>query len=803
MTFGGLAVAPRAEGTLPPVGARRLALLAAVAASGETGITRDRLVGLFWPDADEEHGRHSLRQALYALRDEAGPVLRQAGPSLFLDHSHATSDIEEFRAALSRGDLSAAAQLYRGPFLEGFFLSGATEFERWVEAERARLGGAAALALRTLATRATEAGQMEVAVAWWQRLALLEPLSGRTAAALARALLGAGDRAGALAVLRNHEALVRRELEAPPDPEVTALSSELQRASGAAPSAPTAPPEEASGTRQATPLGGEPARAPRGRRAYLGWVLGAVALVIAVAWAAGLRGREAVETGTESAVALRFYQEGLESFQASQLHIARPLMEAALREDSSFAMAAYYLALMGEGDAWELRQRALRLAPGAPLRQRIQIQADILRRDHDPGAVVRAREWSERFPEDGQAFVVLGATLHTAGDWAGSVAALERGLALLDTEGGAAGACSLCEAFGRLAEVYFWWDSLPAVERTARRTLVRYPDRAGPLGDLALAAARSGDSARAFQYLRQLTAATESAVSDLYSLRVLLTLEEYDRVEESARRLLASARAADVGLARWMLTIGLRNQGRLEDARSLLRSGRLPGSPPPVVTLGPDYSLEAILALEAGDPRRAASLFEIQRTLGIPRAEGTRARWHTWHLTLVATALAAAGDTAAVRGLVDSVAYWGARSLYGRDQRAPHILRGFLLAGAGRDAEAAGEFRLAINSPTLGYTRVNLELARALLRLGRPGEAVPVLQAALRGDVDASNLYVTRTELHEVLAEAFRRQGEADSAAAHFRAVARALARADRPFRARREAAEARLRDEARGRDPG
>ena len=32
-----------------------------------------------------------------------------------------------------------AAALYDGPFLDGFYLTGAPEFERWVEAERATL----------------------------------------------------------------------------------------------------------------------------------------------------------------------------------------------------------------------------------------------------------------------------------------------------------------------------------------------------------------------------------------------------------------------------------------------------------------------------------------------------------------------------------------------------------------------------------------------------------------------------------------------------------------------------------------
>jgi hypothetical protein len=68
-----------------------------------------------------------------------------------------------------------------------------------------------------------------------------------------------------------------------------------------------------------------------------------------------------------------------------------------------------------------------------------------------------------------------------------------------------------------------------------------------------------------------------------------------------------------------------------------------------------------------------------------------------------------------------------------------------------------------------------------------------VLQSALRGPLEASNLYVTRTELHELLARAWEASGRPDSAAAHYRAVVAAWRQADPEFRARREAARARL----------
>lgn len=116
-------------------------------------------------------------------------------------------------------------------------------------------------------------------------------------------------------------------------------------------------------------------------------------------------------------------------------------------------------------------------------------------------------------------------------------------------------------------------------------------------------------------------------------------------------------------------------------------------------------------------------------------------------------------------------------------------MRGLLRARAGAHAAAVAELRAAMQSPTFGYSRINYELARSLLALRRADEGVPVLQAALRGGLEGPGLYVTRTELHELLARLFDAIARRDSAAAHYAVVARAWARAD-PFLApRRDAA--------------
>jgi len=209
----------------------RLALLARVAAGGEQGVSRAGLLFQFWPDSDEERGRRALNQIAYSVRRDLGEEELLLGVTeLRLNSSVVTSDIGDFLAAIALGDHERAVAAYAGAFLEDFFLREAPEFERWVEGERARLGALYARALDTLAISSLARGD-RAAESWWlQRLALADRLNSRVALRLMASLAAAGDRAGALRFAQAHEAIVRAELEAAPDPAIIALAATLRRA---------------------------------------------------------------------------------------------------------------------------------------------------------------------------------------------------------------------------------------------------------------------------------------------------------------------------------------------------------------------------------------------------------------------------------------------------------------------------------------------------------------------------------------------------------------------------------------------
>jgi DNA-binding SARP family transcriptional activator len=155
-TLGGAVV----EGETGPTGGaaaqrRSLALLALLALAGDRGISRDRLMAYLWPEVDPERAGHRLTQALYALRrDLQVGTLFLGSADLRLNAELIGSDVAEFTAAHRAGRLEQAVALYAGPFLDGFFLSGAPEFEHWVDNERAGLARDYAEAFEALAAEA-------------------------------------------------------------------------------------------------------------------------------------------------------------------------------------------------------------------------------------------------------------------------------------------------------------------------------------------------------------------------------------------------------------------------------------------------------------------------------------------------------------------------------------------------------------------------------------------------------------------------------------------------------------------------
>jgi TolB-like protein/DNA-binding SARP family transcriptional activator len=260
--------------TGPAAQRQRLALLALLALGRNAGVSRDRLIALLWPEADTERGRHVLSNSVYVIRRAlGGDVVLSQGDALRLNSACIGSDVGDFLDALDAGDCAMAAALCGQPFLDGFYLPGADEFERWVADERDRLGRACADALERLAEEAEARQEFRAAAGWWQRLAAADPYSSRTVLRLMQAMAAGGEPAAALRQGRIHERRLRQDFEAPLPTDVVELASRLTRATGHVPPAPATPAATPvpvpAGTAAATPAARWPDPTPRRRSTVL------------------------------------------------------------------------------------------------------------------------------------------------------------------------------------------------------------------------------------------------------------------------------------------------------------------------------------------------------------------------------------------------------------------------------------------------------------------------------------------------------------------------------------------------------
>jgi DNA-binding SARP family transcriptional activator/Flp pilus assembly protein TadD len=352
---------------------RRLALLAYLAAATPQGFhRRDSLLALFWPELDQEHARAALRQALHVVRHALGAdaVASRGDEEIGLDFAQVSCDVGGFEHALRRGQLEQALDLYRGALLEGFFISDAPEFERWLETARARLQQAAAGAARALAERYENRNDLAAAVRWTRRameLALSdEGLVRRLMALLDRQ----GDRAGALEV---YEALARRvaaEYDAEPAAETRALLAAVRAR------VQVAPPAALLEADSPPPLGAVPPRRRWGRLAMSVGISAAGALVLLVGLSVGgQRGRSHPATPpSRNAEAYDLYLRANMLVNQRQNRendsVAITLFERIVALDPSFAAAQAGLA----------RAYALRVSEFAPgdtaALQRAQVAAE-------------------------------------------------------------------------------------------------------------------------------------------------------------------------------------------------------------------------------------------------------------------------------------------------------------------------------------------------------------------------------------------------------------------------------------------
>jgi len=214
---------------------------------------RQALATLLWPDKPERAALANLRNALANLRSAIGdreampPYLRITRETIqFNEASDHWLDVAAFRTSIettpaetttvetagagrpTHQRLQEAVALYRGDFLEGFFVRDSPQFEDWVLLLREKLHWQALDALDALAAYHELQGAYEAAITCARRQVTLEPWQERAHRRWMRALALSGHRGTALAQYEACRQVLADELGVEPEAETVTLYEQIR-----------------------------------------------------------------------------------------------------------------------------------------------------------------------------------------------------------------------------------------------------------------------------------------------------------------------------------------------------------------------------------------------------------------------------------------------------------------------------------------------------------------------------------------------------------------------------------------------
>ncbi len=201
--------------------------------------SRDKLSSLLWGEMSDADAKNNLRQALTNLRKIANEYLNITRDSIeftgdcFLNSSKFEFDIKTASSLDPQPAsviLTESLALYRGDFLEGFYVRDTPDFEDWMLAERARLRELALQALHRLTEIEMSRANYLAALESTAALLAFDPWREEAHRQRMAALAHAGQRSAALAQYQTCRRILDKELGVEPSAETTALYEQIRSA---------------------------------------------------------------------------------------------------------------------------------------------------------------------------------------------------------------------------------------------------------------------------------------------------------------------------------------------------------------------------------------------------------------------------------------------------------------------------------------------------------------------------------------------------------------------------------------------
>lgn len=246
LSFFGAARMTAADGETIKLRRRKALALAAYLAASEQPVRRETLAAMFWAEFDTRRARAGLRQILWELG--ATPLrefLKINRETAWLaDAKDLLIDVREFRRLARRAEnhehtdadscaeclenLTVAARLYHGDFLDGFGLGDSPQFDEWQFWQTENFRAAAIKIFARLIRLHERRGDFERAIDYARKLLALDATDEAGYQFLMRLYAASGQRSAALRSFKACVKTLRQELGALPQPETTELYERIK-----------------------------------------------------------------------------------------------------------------------------------------------------------------------------------------------------------------------------------------------------------------------------------------------------------------------------------------------------------------------------------------------------------------------------------------------------------------------------------------------------------------------------------------------------------------------------------------------
>lgn len=197
---------------------------------------RAQLASMFWPEVEDARALKNLRDVLPNLQHLLGPCLRVTRQTLAFDTSQPYwLDVAEINRLAQRQNESLPLEaqieltdLYRGEFLEGFYVDDAPEFESWLTFERERLRELVVGTLSAAADTCMQQRTVAAGLAMTGRLLTLEPWREQAHRQRMALLVMADRREAALAQYQQCCMILRQEFDTAPSPHTVEMAKRIR-----------------------------------------------------------------------------------------------------------------------------------------------------------------------------------------------------------------------------------------------------------------------------------------------------------------------------------------------------------------------------------------------------------------------------------------------------------------------------------------------------------------------------------------------------------------------------------------------